>query len=129
MRRNHPIILLLAFLVTFLVLGIPYWQIPYAKVSLPASLPDSAIVTAFAISALLRLAFRVPFLPAFLFVGLAFPACILARVGFETSNDPTSHNLWPFEVVIAGGVGFLASLAGSVVGGLMAWLARKAEQK
>lgn len=30
-------------------------------------------------------------------LGVAF---VLARIVFDTRRDPTSHNLWPFEVVI-----------------------------
>ena len=42
MRNNmHPNAvywLVAAFLVSFLAVGFPYWQIPYAKVSLPSTL-------------------------------------------------------------------------------------------
>jgi hypothetical protein len=43
----------------------------------------------------------------------------MARVVYETAIDPTSHNLWPFELVIAAGVGFLIASAGSLVGGFL----------
>jgi hypothetical protein len=36
----------------------------------------------------------------------------MARVAVETSRDPTTHNLWPFEVVIAGGIGLIAGALG-----------------
>jgi hypothetical protein len=124
-QRNSWLSVLLAFLITFLATGIPYWQIPYSKLSVPDSLPGYSIAIAVVLSALLRLVFDVPFLWAFVFVGLAFPACVMARVEVETLSDPTSHNLWPFEVLIAAGVGFSASLAGSVLGGLAALLAKK----
>jgi hypothetical protein len=34
----------------------------------------------------------------------SFPAIILVRVVLDGTQDPTSHNLWPFEVVL--GFGF-----------------------
>ncbi len=125
MQRNSWLSVLLAFLITFLAIGISYWQIPYAKLSLPGSLPGYSIAIAVVLAALLRLVFDIPFLWALLCVGLAFPACVMARVEAETLADPTSHNLWPFEVLIAAGVGFSASLAGSLLGGVAALLARK----
>jgi hypothetical protein len=40
-------------------------------------------------------------------VPVAIVAFVIARIVVDTAGDPTSHNLWPFEVLIAG----LASLA------------------
>jgi hypothetical protein len=44
---------------------------------------------------------------------LAAMAFVAGRIVLDTARDPTSHNLWPFEIVIAGGAGlaFLAALA------------------
>ena len=30
----------------------------------------------------------------------------------DTSIEPTSHNLWPFEVAIAGAIGLVAAVLG-----------------
>jgi len=53
---------------------------------------------------------------------LAAPAAIWASVEVECAQDPTSHNLWPFEVGIALGVGGLCALAGALPGGSSAAL-------
>jgi hypothetical protein len=45
-------------------------------------------------------------------VAAGFVLAVMGRVGVETSRDPTSHNLWPFEVVIAGSIGFAGALLG-----------------
>jgi hypothetical protein len=45
---------------------------------------------------------------------------VIARVIVETSQDPTSHNLWPLELIIASAVGLAVSLVGSLAGGLLA---------
>jgi hypothetical protein len=37
--------------------------------------------------------------------GMAF---VLLRLLIDTARDPTSHNLWPFEILIAGGLGSAA---------------------
>ena len=33
---------------------------------------------------------------------------VVLRIVIDTALDPTSHNLWPFEIVMAGGMSFLA---------------------
>jgi hypothetical protein len=45
----------------------------------------------------------------------------MARVVVDTTRDPTSHNLWPFELVIA----FLVGLAGTVPGTLIGSVFRR----
>jgi uncharacterized membrane protein YfcA len=57
---------------------------------------------------LLRPGLRAPVLS----VVSGFVLAVLVRVAVETSRDPTSHNLWPFEVVIAGGIGLTGALLG-----------------
>jgi hypothetical protein len=44
---------------------------------------------------------------------LAAIALVAARIVVDTARDPTSHNLWPFEILMAGGasVAFLGLLA------------------
>jgi len=56
----------------------------------------------------------------FFIVGATVPLAVLARVAVETNKDPTSHNLWPFEFIIATAVGALCSSAGAVLGSLPA---------
>jgi len=48
----------------------------------------------------------------------------MARVVYEVVPDPTSHNLWPFELALAVVPGFGPALAGAVAGGLAARLSR-----
>jgi len=110
----------LAFLIAFFAVGIEYWQIPYSKVSLPNSLYGIGLAILFLVSTALRLVSAVTFLQTLSAVGLAVPAMVMARVVVETSRDPTSHNLWPLEIIIAAGVGLAVASAGALVGGLLA---------
>jgi hypothetical protein len=114
--------LYVAFAVSFLSIGIPYWQIPYSSVSLPSTLYGLGLVTmgvaAFGLS-LLRIA---KLTNVILVLGAAAPAAVCARVCVETAIDPTSHNLWPFEVVIALLVGVICASIGAAVGALIAGL-------
>jgi hypothetical protein len=49
----------------------------------------------------------------------AVPAAIMAfvvlRLLVGTAFDPTSHNLWPFEIIMAGGLSFLVMLVLAIV--------------
>jgi hypothetical protein len=58
-------------------------------------------------------------------VGASVPAAVLSRVIIEAVKDPTSHNLWPFEVIIALFVGFPCALAGGLAGSIVAKLISK----
>ena len=55
-------------------------------------------------------------------IAAAVPAAVMAvvvlRIAAGTAIDPTSHNLWPFEVLQAGALSLLVMLA--------LWIARKA---
>ncbi|MBL0143518.1 MAG: hypothetical protein IPP91_15750 [Betaproteobacteria bacterium] len=87
----------------------------------PASVFDSLIVPGFMLAVLGLLAGGVAapvwairrwqggwrFAAALPLVAIAF---VVARIVVDTARDPTSHNLWPFEILMAGGAG-LAFLA------------------
>ena len=45
-------------------------------------------------------------------VTAGFVPAVLGRVQVETGRDPTSHNLWPLEVIIAGEIGLAAPVIG-----------------
>ena len=126
MKPRFSLWLVGAFLVAFLAVGIPYWQVPYAKVSIPNTLMAPGLVIVVLCAALARFAGKHSFFASLLVVAVAVPAAVMARVTVETSTDPTSHNLWPFEVGFAWLVGLLASLVGVVLGSIPAFVARGA---
>ena len=56
------------------------------------------------------------------FVKLTFIAAalvVMLRIAVDLGKDPTSHNLWPFEVVLAAFVGAVASGVGLGIGFLL----------
>jgi uncharacterized membrane protein len=55
-------------------------------------------------------------------LGSTVVAVVFVRVLVEGIQDPTSHNLWPFEVVIALILGFGCAFLGAAAGGLAAAL-------
>ena len=62
-----------------------------------------------------------PFIVAFLAIGMTLPAAVMIRVAVETWHDPTSHNLWPFEIVFAGIVSLVVCFTGTLLGSI--WVA------
>jgi len=114
-----------AFVLSFLAVGIPYWYIPYSKVSLPNTLMRPALLVVPLVALLIRAYGAASFWSAVNIVGASVPAAIFARVIIEVAKDPTSHNLWPFEVIIALFVGFPCALAGALAGSLVAKLISK----
>jgi hypothetical protein len=117
-RRHWPLI---GFAAGFLAVGVPYWAIPYDGAQLPSALLTPALAVVAGAAAILRAVGAAPFW-RLVGVGASVPAAVMARVSVETSGDPTSHNLWPFEAAIACGVGFACSLAGAIAGGGLAML-------
>lgn len=116
--------LVVAFVLSFFAVGVPYWQIPYAKVSLPNTLYDIGLLVVGVLAAAARALGKARFLAVTLAVGAAVPAPILARIAVDTVKDPTSHNLWPFEFIIAAGLGVICSSAGTFVGSVPLLLSR-----
>jgi len=124
MQPNAVYWLIVAFVVSFFAVGLPYWQIPYAKVSLPSTLYGMGLLVVGILAAAARAFGKARLLAVILAVGGAVPAPILARIAVDTAKDPTSHNLWPFEFIIAAVLGVLCSSAGALVGSLPARLSR-----
>jgi len=111
--------LLWSFLVGFLVVGVPYWRIPYNKATSAAVMGGAILIGVIALIA--RVLIEARFLRVVLVLAAAVPAAVMARVVVDTTRDPTSHNLWPFELVIA----FAAGLAGTAPGTLLGSVFRR----
>jgi hypothetical protein len=113
-----------SFVAGFFAVGIPYWQVPYAKVALPNTLYGTGLLVVGLLAAAASAFGKARLLAVILVVGAAVPGPILARIGADTTKDPTSHNLWPFEFIIAAVLGALCSSAGALVGSLPACFSR-----
>jgi hypothetical protein len=124
MQPNAVYWLAAAFVVSFFAVGFPYWQIPYAKISLPSTLYGMGLLVVGILAAAARAFGKARLLAVILAIDGAVPAPILARIAVDTAKDPTSHNLWPFEFIIAAVLGVLCSSAGALVGSLPARLSR-----
>ena len=109
-----------AMLASFLAVGIPYWRIPYHSLNLPNALLTPWLLVA-VLAALLLCVFRAaPFWLATPAIAVSVMAVVVVRVMTDTAHDPTSHNLWPLEYVIAFPVALFAAIAGALPGSLIA---------
>ena len=125
MRNRQQSILAAAFFVTGTVAGIPYWQIPYAKAGLPDSIFGLGLLIAFFASAIIRYALHIPLVRVCLTIGIAIPTVVMLRVIVEVARDPTSHNLWPLEIIIAAAIGLGVSFLGALLGTGASFLVRR----
>lgn len=98
----------------------PYWQLPYARLSIEALWNGSlGLVAALSFVAFWR-GDSGPWRIACI-VGGAVPAAVMLRVVGDGLVDASRHNLWPLELAIAIGIGLAAGLAGT----LPAWGLRR----
>jgi len=117
-----------AFLAAFVALGVPYWLIPYRQVNLPNALLTTGLVAVPLAALLLRSFGAARVWLATAVAGSAVPAVVMARVVFDCLKDPTAHNLWPFEMVIAFVLGFGPALVGALAGKLIVLLSSPARR-
>ena len=106
--------LLWSFLAGFLVVVVPYWRIPYNKATSSAAVGGAILIGVVALIARVLIDARA--LRVVLVLAAAVPAAVMARVVVDTTRDPTSHNLWPFELVIAFLVGLTGTVPGTLIG-------------
>lgn len=119
MKPRNIAVLALAFAGAFFAVGIPYWQIPYSQLNLPHAVWGFPLVLAGGVAVVARAVGGTGFWLTALATGSAVPGAVMARVVYDTAIDPTSHNLWPFEIVLASGPGVVAGVLGALVGGVL----------
>ena len=119
--------LVAAFLIGFFAVGLGYWPIPYSKLSLPDSLYGLGVIVVGGAAALTRALSDNRFWRTVLVTSAAVPGAVCARVIFDAWRDPTSHNLWPFEILIALVMGLAVTVLGALLGSLFRRLFRGRE--
>ena len=118
MAERRTLWLAAGFAAGLLLTGVPYWRLPYnanifADTLLLIGFAGLGVVTAvLAASGVARLG------KVFWAMLAAFPAAVMIRVVVDTMQDPTDHNLWPFEIVIAALFSLVAVVPGLLIGAL-----------
>ena len=98
----------------FLGAAITHWYIPHEQVSMMAkSFIITWVVIAFVTGALGVMLMKRAVRESSLLVTTGFVLAVFLRVIFEILKDPTSHNLWPFEILITILIALPASMLGA----------------
>lgn len=118
MNRRETMAIAIAFAGTLLAVGIPYWALPPDRLALPRDVQGLGLLIGAMLAAGACLFGRAPAWAAGLAVAAAVPCAVMLRVIADVARDPTTHNLWPFELVLAAGPGLVAGLGGALVGAL-----------
>ena len=116
MNANSPFWLWAAFAACLAVVGIPYLRVPYEDISLPNTLVTLALAAVFVTSTLATGLGWARVRRTIVVLGGVVPLAVMARAAWEVAQDPTSHDLWPFELIIATFVGLAVAVPGAVLG-------------
>lgn len=100
--------------ISLLAVGLSLWPIPYEDVQM---LQQPFLVTwaliGFTLGALGVLFLKRHPIKSMVCVAFGFVLAVMGRIIVEAIIDPTSHNLWPFEIVIALAVSFPSAFLGA----------------
>jgi hypothetical protein len=118
----------IGFSAGLIAIGASYWRIPYSQLNLPDALLGPSLFVVVAAAAMSRAIGSASFRKSVAIVGAAIPVAVMLRVVVDGAIDPTTHNLWPFELVIASLLGGACSAAGALMGLLVAKLSRSAQR-
>ena len=108
----------------FLASGIPWWLAPYNRFTFSHPAAILGFLTFVVLAAWFAGGTELGFSRTVLAAGAAVPAAVMVRVIVDTVKDPTSHNLWPFEVVLTGAFAFGLAAGAALLGLLFRRLLR-----
>jgi hypothetical protein len=107
------------FIAAFVGSGLPFWLTPYARIG-EQTWAIAALVVVLPLAAGLRLTGVAGLLATVTILPAAMLAANAVRIAVDTGVDPTSHNLWPLELILTLVAGLVAAVAGYVIGMLIA---------
>lgn len=125
MRSDHStyplrnlIWLISAFVFCFTIEALIVWRGTYVEY-LEGGSPWPILTLTAGVAVFLSWVAGVGIVPTALVVGCAFPGVIVGRIVLDGSQDPTSHNLAPFEVVGALIFGMVMAFPSALIGRLL----------
>ncbi len=123
-RKATYVWLAVAFFTTFLATGSQLWPGSYREY-LSRGFTQMLIATVALVAILVAAISSLGIPRSALAVGCGVPAATFARVVADGAQDPTSHNLWPFEFGIALIVGMAAAWPAALLGALIRYVGRR----
>jgi len=108
----------LVFIAAFVGTGLPFWLTPYAQIGEPTR-AIAELVVVLPLAAGLRLTGLAGLLATVTLLPGAMLGANVVRIAIDTGVDPTSHNLWPLELILTLVAGLVAAVAGYVAGMLI----------
>lgn len=121
MKVPGSIWLLLAFAAVVLAAGIPYWRLPYDEINRGhfAILPGALLLGL--LTLVLVMIEATPDKRIAVTMLFCVPMIDVVSIIKDTATDPTAHNLWPFELVIAAISGALIVVPAVLLGLVTRW--------
>jgi hypothetical protein len=108
--------LILTFVACLVLTGIPYWSPAYNVLQLPEGLLGPSALAVLLLAGLCRVFAPARTLAVAGIVCAAMVVVVWVRIEMDTAIDPTTHNLLPFELVLAAIVGLALGAIGAAGG-------------
>jgi hypothetical protein len=118
MTRDSRIWRWVGFLIAFVGVGFPYWQLAPELAGLPRALYGPGLVAVGAVAMLLRAFGTGRFLPLWLLIAMAVPAAVLVRLGLDALHGVEGPGLAVADVAAGLGLGLATALVGMLIGSL-----------
>jgi hypothetical protein len=107
------------FVAGLALMGIPFWLLPYNHQGFIYPGLIVGLIGLGVITAGLAASGQASLKRVFWTMICAFPAAIAIRVAVEVAEDPTDHNLWPFELVYGFVMAAMAVVPGLLIGAVV----------
>jgi hypothetical protein len=105
------------------VAGLSYWTVPYEQLNAD-DVAGPLLALGLLPVVLLRAAGIAPFLLTVAAGAAVSVGVVSVRIVMDVAVNTTDHNLWPFEIVIAGVIGVVAGLIAAAIGEVFVRLRR-----
>lgn len=119
MIESRTLWLAMGFAAGLFLTGIPFWRLPYNADYLSNPLFLSGFAALGVVTAIVAASGKVRLSQVFWTMLATFPVAVMIRVVIDTAKDPTDHNLWPFELIIAAVFSLVAVVPGLLAGALV----------
>jgi hypothetical protein len=123
-RRGDGLRTALLFGAAFVVAAALYWPAFERKINLPQAIYGLPLWLTGAVAVIDGVMSRRPFARSLWLAAAVLPAAVFARVVYDGMRDPTSHNLWPFEIAYTLWFSVPVAAVGAAVGWLLLKLLR-----